>query len=77
VAGVSDELQGEAVKAWIVLKPGAEATPQEIQAFCKEKLTAYKVPKHVEFRKDLPKSMVGKVMRRLLQEEDIAKQKGK
>ena len=48
-----------------------------MQAFCKERLTAYKVPKHVEFRTDLPKSMVGKVMRRLLQEEETAKQKEK
>ena len=77
VAGVHDELQGEAVKAWIVLKPGQQATAQEIQTFCKERLTAYKVPKHVEFRTDLPKSMVGKVLRRILQEEDIAKQKDK
>jgi len=75
VAGVRDELQGEAVKAWIVLKPDMQCTPQEIQTFCKEKLTADKVPKHVEFRKDLPKSMVGKVMRRLLQEEEIERQK--
>jgi long-chain acyl-CoA synthetase len=77
VAGVRDDLQGEAVKAWVVLKPGQSSTPQEIQAFCKERLTAYKVPKHVEFRTELPKSMVGKVMRRILQEEDIAKQKEK
>ena len=73
VAGVRDELQGEAVKAWIVLKPDQACTPQEIQAFCKERLTAYKVPKHVEFRTELPKSMVGKVMRRILQEEEAKK----
>jgi long-chain acyl-CoA synthetase len=77
VAGVRDDLQGEAVKAWIVLKPDRACTSQEIQVFCKERLTAYKVPKHVEFRTDLPKSMVGKVMRRILQEEEIAKQKEK
>ena len=75
VAGVKDDLQGEAVKAWVVLKPGQTATPQEIQAFCRERLTAYKVPRHVEFRSELPKSMVGKVMRRILQEEEITKQK--
>lgn len=75
VAGVRDDLQGEAVKAWIVLKPGKQCTAQEIQTFCKERLTAYKVPKHVEFRTDLPKSMVGKVLRRILQEEETAKSK--
>jgi long-chain acyl-CoA synthetase len=75
VAGVRDELQGEAVKAWIVLKPGQSCTAQEIQAFCRERLTAYKVPKHVDFRNELPKSMVGKVLRRVLQEEEAAKQK--
>jgi len=75
VAGVRDDLQGEAVKAWIVLKPGQECTPQEIQSFCKDRLTAYKVPRHVEFRTELPKSMVGKIMRRILQEEEAKKQK--
>ena len=75
VAGVRDDVQGEAVKAWIVLKPGQQCTPQEIQAFCKERLTAYKVPRHVEFRTELPKSMVGKIMRRILQEEEAKKEK--
>jgi long-chain acyl-CoA synthetase len=75
VAGVRDDVQGEAVKAWIVLKPGQECTPQEIQSFCKERLTAYKVPRHVEFRTELPKSMVGKIMRRILQEEEAKKTK--
>ena len=75
VAGVRDDVQGEAVKAWIVLKPDQTCTAQDIQAFCKERLTAYKVPKHVEFRTELPKSMVGKIMRRILQEEEAKKQK--
>jgi long-chain acyl-CoA synthetase len=75
VAGVRDDVQGEAVKAWIVLKPGQQCTPQEIQSFCKDRLTAYKVPRHVEFRTELPKSMVGKIMRRILQEEEVKKQK--
>ncbi len=70
VAGVRDAHQGEAVKAWVVLKPGAAATVQEIRAFCRERLAAYKVPKHVEFRDGLPKSMIGKVLRRALREED-------
>jgi len=73
VAGVRDDVQGEAVKAWIILKPGQQCTPQEIQSFCKDRLTAYKVPRHVEFRTELPKSMVGKIMRRILQEEEAKK----
>ena len=75
VAGIMDELQGEAVKAWVVLKPDMQCTPQEIQDFCRRHLTAYKVPKYVEFRTELPKSMVGKVLRRILQEEEAAKKK--
>ena len=70
VAGVSDAHQGEAVKAWVVLKPGAQATVAEIRAFCRERLVAYKVPKHVEFRASLPKTMIGKVLRRALRDEE-------
>jgi long-chain acyl-CoA synthetase len=70
VAGVTDAHQGEAVKAWVVLKPGAQATVAEIRAFCRERLVAYKVPKHVEFRASLPKTMIGKVLRRALRDEE-------
>ncbi len=66
VAGVSDMHQGEAVKAYIVLRPGQTATVEEIRTFCKESLTGYKVPKYVEFLSALPKSAVGKVLRREL-----------
>lgn len=71
VAGVPDEQQGEAVKAWIVLHPGQQITVDEIRAYCREHLTGYKVPRQVEFREGLPKTMVGKVLRRelVLQEE--------
>jgi long-chain acyl-CoA synthetase len=69
VAGVPDEHQGEAVKAWIVLRPGAQVTVEEIRAFCKERLVGYKVPRFVEFRAALPKTMVGKVLRRELKAE--------
>ncbi len=72
VAGVSDPHQGEAVMAWVVLRPGAPATVQEIRAFCRERLAAYKVPKHVEFRASLPKTMIGKVLRRALRDEHEA-----
>ena len=66
VAGVPDEYQGEAVKAWVVLKEGHKATAQEIRRHCRERLVGYKVPKYVEFRSTLPKTMVGKVLRRKL-----------
>lgn len=76
VAGVPDTYRGETVKAYIVLKEGMESTEQEIIDFCRGKLAAYKVPKLVEFRKELPKTIVGKVLRRFLREEEIKKQKG-
>ncbi len=66
VAGIPDPYRGETVKAWIVLKPGETATVEEIKAFCKERLAAYKVPTHYEFRKELPKTTVGKILRREL-----------
>jgi long-chain acyl-CoA synthetase len=74
VAGVPDKRRSEAVKAWVVLREGHEATAAEIRAYCREKLAAYKVPRHVEFRESLPKSTVGKVMRRALVEEELASQ---
>ncbi|MCX6005273.1 MAG: AMP-binding protein [Chloroflexi bacterium] len=73
VAGIPDPRQTEAVKAWVILKEGKQATPEELQIFCKEKLTGYKVPRFFEFRKELPKTLVGKVLRRVLQEEEKAK----
>ena len=66
VAGVPHATKGEMAKAWVVLKPAARATEEEIRAFCRERLAPYKVPGSVEFRTDLPKSMVGKVLRRML-----------
>jgi len=66
VAGIPDPFRGETVKAWIVLKPGETATEAEIKAFCKERLAAYKVPTHYEFRSELPKTTVGKILRREL-----------
>ena len=73
VIGVPDAQRGEVVKAFVVLKEGATATPEEIRNFCKEKLAPYKVPTHVEFRKELPKTQVGKVLRRTLLDEEKAK----
>lgn len=66
VAGIPDPYRGETVKAWIVLKPGETATEEELKAFCKERLAAYKVPTHYEFRSELPKTTVGKILRREL-----------
>ncbi len=66
VAGIPDPYRGETVKAWIVVKPGETLTKEEIRAFTKEKLAAYKVPTHVEFRDELPKTTVGKILRREL-----------
>jgi long-chain acyl-CoA synthetase len=75
VAGIPDPRTTEAVKAWIVLQPGQVATADEIQNYCKEKLTGYKVPRFVEFRSELPKSTVGKVLRRELVKEEMEKSK--
>jgi long-chain acyl-CoA synthetase len=70
VIGVPDERRGETVKAFIVLKEGETATADEIIAFCREQMAAYRTPRIVEFRTDLPKSILGKVLRRELREED-------
>ncbi len=71
--GIKDEYRGETVKAYVVLQEGETATEQEIIDFCKEKLAIYKVPKIVEFRDELPKSAVGKILRKVLREEEEAK----
>ncbi len=70
VVGVRDERRGESVKAFIVLKDGMTATEEEIIAFSRERLAAYKAPRIIEFRDDLPKSIIGKVLRRTLREEE-------
>jgi long-chain acyl-CoA synthetase len=72
--GIADEYRGETVKAFVVLKAGETATAEEIINFCREKLAAYKSPKFVEFRQELPKSAVGKVLRKVLRDEEAAKQ---
>ena len=66
VAGVPDAMKGEVAKAWVVLKPGTTATEDEVRAYCRERLAPYKVPGRVEFRSELPKTMVGKILRRAL-----------
>jgi len=69
VAGVPDPYRGETVKAWVVLKPGEELAEDDIRAWCKERLAKYKVPSEVEFRDELPKTNVGKILRRELVRE--------
>ena len=75
VAGISDPYRGETLKAYVVLKEGETLTEEEVIEFCKENLAAYKVPKLVEFRTELPKTMVGKILRRALREEEEKKAK--
>ncbi|HMU91645.1 MAG TPA: long-chain fatty acid--CoA ligase [Anaerolineales bacterium] len=66
VGGIPDPQRGETVKAWVVVKPGETLTEAELKAFCKEHLAPYKVPTHYEFRTELPKTTVGKILRREL-----------
>jgi long-chain acyl-CoA synthetase len=74
VAGVPDPYRGETVKAYIVPIEGVELTAEEIIAYCRENLAPYKMPRLVEFRAELPKTMIGKVLRRVLVEEERQKQ---
>jgi long-chain acyl-CoA synthetase len=72
--GVPDAYRGETVKTFVVVKPGQTLTVDEVVAFCKERLAPYKVPKLVEFIDALPKSAVGKILRRELQDLEAKKQ---
>ncbi|MFU2017944.1 long-chain-fatty-acid--CoA ligase [Peribacillus butanolivorans] len=74
VFGIPDKYRGETVKAAIVLKKGMCVTEQEIMDFCYKRLARYKVPRRFEFREQLPKSTVGKILRRILLEEEMEKQ---
>ncbi|MFD0589516.1 long-chain fatty acid--CoA ligase [Paenibacillus sp. GCM10027627] len=71
VVGVRDEYRGETVKAYIVLKEGWQVSRSQLDRWCRDRLAAYKVPHHYAFRETLPKTMVGKVLRRKLAEEDF------
>lgn len=73
--GVPDPYRGQTVKVAIVLKEGESATEEEIIEFCRPRLARYKVPKLIEFRDSLPKSLIGKVLRRVLMEEEEKKSK--
>ena len=71
--GVPHEYRGETVKAFVVVQPGETLTEEEIVAYCKKNLAAYKVPKIVEFRDELPKTAVGKILRKELRAEELKK----
>jgi long-chain acyl-CoA synthetase len=75
VAGIPDAYAGEVVKAWVVLREGEKLSADDLRTFCHTKLTGYKVPKQIEFRDSLPKSMVGKVLRRELVRQQIEGEK--
>ena len=70
VVGVPDEYRGETVKAFVSLKPGQSAGPDEIIGFCKERMAAYKYPRQVEVIEELPKTVTGKVLRRELRDRE-------
>jgi len=76
VAGVSHYYRGETVKAFVVLKPGEQVTEDELHGFCTARLVAYKVPALFEFREDLPRNIIGKVLRRVLRAEHEAARGG-
>ncbi|MFC0522397.1 AMP-binding protein [Pontibacillus salicampi] len=73
VAGIPDPYRGETVKAYIVLKQGSNVTEEELNEYCRKHLAAYKVPRMYEFREELPKTAVGKILRRALVDEEKKK----
>jgi long-chain acyl-CoA synthetase len=68
-----EEYLGEKIKAYVVLKEGQTATAEEIIQYCSEQLSKFKVPREVEFRSQLPKTLVGKVLRRVLRDDEMKK----
>lgn len=71
VASIPDPKKGEAPKAWVVLREGSSTTGQQLRDYCRERLAPYKVPAEVEIRASLPKTLVGKVLRRQLRSEEV------
>ncbi len=69
VAGVPDPLKGESARAWIILRPGATWSEEEVVAYCRERMAAYKVPEAVIFVDELPKSSTGKILKRVLRDQ--------
>lgn len=77
IVGVPDPYRGETVKAFIVKKQGSEITEEELDEYCRQNIASYKVPRIYEFRRELPKTAVGKILRRTLVEEEKRKLEGK
>lgn len=77
IVGVPDEYRGETVKAFIVVKDGQTVTEEELDQFCRKHLASFKVPRLYEFRDELPKTMIGKILRRVLVEEEKKKRESK
>ncbi|XPV75926.1 MAG: long-chain-fatty-acid--CoA ligase [Desulfovibrio sp.] len=75
--GIPHKSRGEIIKVYIVLEPNQELSKSDVISYCREKLANYKIPRQVEFREDLPKTMVGKVLRRALREEEMNKKANK
>jgi long-chain acyl-CoA synthetase len=73
VAGLPDQMRGETVKAWIVLRPGQSLSGAEMKSFCRDRLAPYKVPAKYEFVGELPKTQIGKVLRRVLRQQEADK----
>jgi long-chain acyl-CoA synthetase len=74
VIGIPDSYRGETVKAFVVLKPGASATPEELVEHCRSGLAEFKVPSRIELREGLPKTAIGKILHRVLREEEQSKE---
>ncbi len=74
VVGIPDAYRGETVKAWVVVRPGETLTEDEVKALCQERMASFKVPTQVEFRSELPKTTIGKILRRELVRQDKEKQ---
>ncbi len=70
VIGIADTHKGEVPKGFVVLKDGESASEQEITHYLRQRLAPYKIPKHIEFRKSLPKNSIGKILKRLLKDEE-------
>ena len=73
VVGIEHPIKGEIVKAYVVLKQGETISVEELLNYCKEHLASYKVPSEIEFRKELPRTVIGKALRRVLKAEEEKK----
>ena len=72
VVGAPDKMRGEVVKAWVVVRDEYSVTAGELKAYCRDRLAPYKVPSKYEFVRELPKTQIGKVLRRVLRQDDSA-----